>query len=222
MSNAGPGVRLKVNRLADWTSPAYRIQRLESPISPHKTSSDDLYYQQRKSDADSHAQRMTYGSLWAESAALAYMATAPYDVRPHLLLMYFGQVSESTEAAIAYGRRYLVAWCKRMDIGRKWGFATPFAAADALAVLYWGRSTRGGDRVPIGQRALSLHISRRDYSVLREKALDVYRLRLAEAIVQFERSLTRMEIYAPGNLHTQGRNTGLPARNSEHLARRAA
>lgn len=222
MSNAGPGVRLRTKRLADWNAPAYRIHALELPRSPRITTCDDLKYNDRKSTVDHRGRKLTYGSLWAEAAALSYMAASPYDVRPHLLLAYFGQVRASTEVTIAYGHRYLAAWCARTGIGQKWTCIFPFAAADAFAVLYWGRATRVGTRVSITTRARHLNIAPRDYSLLREKALEAYRLRLTEAIVQFERALTRMEIYAPANLHTQSRNTGLPARGSEFLARRAA
>ena len=222
MSNAGPGVRLKTKRLADWIAPAYRIHTLELPRSPRVTTCDDLKYDNRKSTVDHRGQRLTYGSLWADAAALSYMAASPYDVRPHLLLAYFGQVQASTEVAIAYGHHYLAAWCARMGIGQKWTVVLPFAATDALAVLYWGRATRIGTRVSITTRARNLNIAPRDYSLLREKALEAYRLRLAEAIVLFDRALSRMEIFAPEKLHTQSRNTELPARGSEFLARRAA
>ena len=222
MSNAGPGVRLRTKRLADWNAPAYRIHALELPRSPRATTCDDLKYRNRKTTVDHRGRRLTYGSLWAEAAALSYMAASPHDVRPHLLLAYFGQIRASTEAAITYGHRYLEVWCARVGIGQKWTPVFPFAAADALAVLYWGRATRIGMRVSITTRARQFNIAPRDYSLLREKALEAYRLRLTEAIVQFERALTRMEIYAPANLHTQSRNTGLPACGSEFLARRAA
>lgn len=222
MSSAGPGVRLRVNRLTDWTSPACRIQILEQPKTLRTTSSDDQKYSNRTPMVFHRGKQLTYGSLSAEAAALAFMATSPYDVRPHMLLAYFGQVPSSIEASIGYGHRYLAAWCARMEIGSQWAHALPFAAADALAMLYWGRATRTGHRVTIRQRTFTLHIAARDYSLLLDEALCAYRLRLAEAIVLFECALSKMERLAPTDRHTQSRSIELPARNSGHLARRAA
>lgn len=215
MSSIEPYKQLKADRLVDWAATACRTFDIHETtrVTFHRNISPTVFHGEPL---------LTNGSLWAEAAALAYMAPSPHDVRPHLLLVYFGQVQSSTEPAIAYGRRYLTAWCARVGVGRKWGFALPFAAADALAVLYWGRSTRVGIRVPIIERARSLNIAPRDYSLLRAKALETYRLRLAEAIVQFNRTLTQMEILAPVNRHTQSRITELPALNPKPLERRAA
>lgn len=161
--------------------------------------------------------------LWKEAAALAFISGGPYDVRPHLLLLYFGQDAQSIEPCVEYGTNYLRAWCKRYGIGRHWGGAFRDAAADGLAVLYWGRHTRGSGRVTVSERVTQLRIAPRDYLMLRTKIEDIYRARLVEAVQRFEAVMSaKLERFAPAESHTETRDSGLPACISECLASRAA
>lgn len=49
-------------------------------------------------------------------AALALMSLGPYDVRPHLVALYYGDIQQGVPAILAYGHAYMVGWCARRKV----------------------------------------------------------------------------------------------------------
>jgi hypothetical protein len=133
---------------------------------------------------------LTSRSLAEEAAALSFMRTGPYDVRPWLLLAMYGESERAIGECLAHGVRYLAAWCKANDEPRGEA-AIKAAAADALGVLYVPRAPRTGAgsaqrTTPAADaRAQQLRMRAKAYRDLRRVALRMYRRRLKEACVQF-------------------------------------
>lgn len=147
----------------------------------------------RRSNVDRVSQLAGWSGLGNSintATALAFMRAGRFDVRPDLLLTYFAQVQASIEPCVEYGRVALEAWCQRVGIGEAWGHAYESAASDGLALVYWGRATRGHGRPTIAERCLQLRMAPRDYSLLRNKAADIYRARLIEALERFHAVLS--------------------------------
>lgn len=119
--------------------------------------------------------------------ALSLMAYGRHDVRPHLLRLLWREASSAVEPCLRYGADYLIAWCRqsgesiRLDV-------IEAAAADALALTYWGRATRGRQQVPAASRAKQLHVRRGYFLLLRNVAARAYGRRLIEAVDRFRRA----------------------------------
>lgn len=127
------------------------------------------------------------GSLWQEAAALAYMATGPYDVRPRLLLLMHAEVSTTIPEILAYGHGYLRGWCKRVGVERSTE-AMQAAAFDALQTLFDGRDRRRKatvSRWTVTDRARILTMRTADYSAMRRLMLAAYLQWLSEGRERF-------------------------------------
>lgn len=159
--------------------------------------------------------------LAMEAAALSWVSRSPHDVRPHLLLVHFGEAADSLPACIRYGDAYLARWCEFCGVGKHWRHAFDCAAADALLRIYFGRDTRGNGRPTIHARAKQLHISPANYSMLVIKMESTFRLRLAEAIIEFEAQFKDTELLAPAECYNHSMGSENSAEFSP-IARRAA
>lgn len=214
----------KAQALADWSSMSCRLLVYGKPQSSVEGGAvadlSDMLTAYQGVQAFGERVIARHG-LWRGASALAFMSQGPHDVRPHLLLLHYGQVGESIEPCVKYGANYLSAWCDRCEIGRTWGSVFEDAAADGLAVLYWGRHTRESGRIPVDQRTVQHRISPRDYVMLRVKAEDIFRQRLREAVERFDMAMG-MERFTPENSYSESRKREMPACISDSLASRAA
>lgn len=114
------------------------------------------------------------------AAALSFMRAGPYDVRPALLQVMFGQDVRALEAVLSHGCRYLRAWCERMGEARA-DVAIEVATVDALSVLCRRRAPMTAD-----DRARSLRMRASSYRALRNVALSMYKRRLQEACAAYK------------------------------------
>lgn len=112
-------------------------------------------------------------------AALAYMSAGPYDVRPHLISLFYSGDMLALEPVLAYGRNYLRAWCNAAGVMRP-GDAIAYAVADGLMRLYRPRAV-----MPADDRARLLRMRAEAFRRLVNQAHRAYRLRLMEGAERF-------------------------------------
>ena len=136
-------------------------------------------------------------------AALAYMSAGPYDVRPHLVSLFYSGDQLTLPAVLTYGRTYLRAWCNASGVTRGEA-AISSAVADGLMRLYRPRAV-----MPADDRAKQLRMRAGCYRVLCNKAHKVYRLRLMEAAERF------IPIAMGGEDTQRGKSDGNAFRESE-------
>ncbi|HXI15016.1 MAG TPA: hypothetical protein VNM48_01500 [Chloroflexota bacterium] len=142
---------------------------------------------------------LTTRSLATEAGALSFMGQGPHDVRPAMLLAMYGEDPRALSECLAYGVRYMQAWCLASGVTRGEA-ATKAAAADALAVVYGARRKRvvgegTPDRAQVSadDRAWELVMRAASYRELRKVALRMFRKRLREACLA----------YHAGRIHTR-------------------
>jgi hypothetical protein len=145
--------------------------------------------------------------LFDESISLSWMAKARHDVCPQLLLLYVSQCPQSVAPVVDYGTRYLQAWCARKGLHR-WAHVHEAAAKDALVAFMAGRFLRDPDFPGVRQRCLSLHISSRDYVLLRKVALDAFRHRFSDAVFNYGLAWEDdVKTLAPTNRYSESRRS---------------
>lgn len=130
------------------------------------------------------------GSDWVQSAALSLTATAPHDVRPHLLALMRWETGSAIEPCLAYGRRYLRVWCDRMG-QRPRPAMIEAAVVDGLALVFWGRFKRGTDGNPVSvptveERRVELNVDKTRFAEYRALMVKVFKRRLSEAATRYK------------------------------------
>lgn len=114
-------------------------------------------------------------------AALAWISEGPYDVRPHLVALFYAGNLLSLPPVLTYGLGYLSTWACARGVARSEA-AMKAAAADGLMRLYLPSKVE-----PADDRARQLRMRATSYRTLCNAAHGTYRLRLMEGAERFVR-----------------------------------
>lgn len=112
-------------------------------------------------------------------AALAFLSAGPYDVRPHLVALYYADDDTGLAAILRYGLGYMTAWCARQVLPCP-EYALRGAVAHGLLRLCRPQDAGATDR-----RARELRMRAESFRLLSNVARDVYRRRLTEGAAAF-------------------------------------
>lgn len=112
-------------------------------------------------------------------AALAFLSAGPYDVRPHLVALYYADDDTELAVILRYGLGYMTAWCGRRLMPVP-DCAVRGAVAHGLLRLWRPKAAGATDR-----RAQQLRMRAETFRVLSNAARDLYRQRLTEGAAAF-------------------------------------
>lgn len=112
-------------------------------------------------------------------AALAFMASGPHDVRPHLVALHYADDQRAVPTILAYGRAYMVAWCARRGIMYR-DDVLRAATAHGLLRLCVPQRARS-----VEARAKECRIRAGTFRLLSDAARDLFGRRLFEGASRF-------------------------------------
>lgn len=112
-------------------------------------------------------------------AALSFMASGQFDVRPHLVALYYGDIQTGLPAILGYGHAYMVAWCARRQLMPSEDL---LRCAVTHGLLRLCEPRRAGS---VETRAKQCRIRAGTFRLLSDAARETFRRRLTEGAARF-------------------------------------